>query len=249
MPKIKRRVHQLAKTIGCTAEQALETLTAAGIRANSIHDLISESSVGRALRILRGEEAPSSPRPPEVSLENGVASSITTLQPQPNQSIDNDNQSTLSLLSPKKRKEKGPRSRSVHRLSEDDVLAIRRRMASMLIAEKDAFGASKPLWPDRLSMAVQRQFTSAGGVFKYKTVPEVGATLTFGIAMNHAFENGNKRTALVSLLILLNRNKTILVDTSQDDLYSLITSLVKHELALLDGSKRNSESEAPEKRP
>lgn len=92
-------------------------------------------------------------------------------------------------------------------------------------------------------MAVQRQFTSAGGIFKYKTVPEVAATLAFGISMSHAFENGNKRTALVSLLILLHRNRTLLVNASEDDLYSLITSLVKHELPLLNAQKRDAEAE------
>jgi len=61
--------------------------------------------------------------------------------------------------------------------------------------------------------------------------------------MSHAFENGNKRTALVSLLILLNRNRTILVDMTEDDLYALITSLVKHELGLPVGVKRDAESE------
>lgn len=116
-------------------------------------------------------------------------------------------------------------------------------MATTLIAQKDAFGATEPLWHDRFSMAVQRQFTSGGGIYKYDTVHEVAATLAFGIAMNHAFENGNKRTALVSLLVCLNRNRTLLVDVTEDDLYSLITDLVKHEIPIRDGKERSADTE------
>jgi len=116
-------------------------------------------------------------------------------------------------------------------------------MATTLIADKSAFGASKPIWPGMFSMAVQRQYTSGGGVYKYDSIPTVGATLAFGLAMNHSFENGNKRTALVALLVFLNRNKTLLVDVSEDDLYDLITSLVKHELPLREDESRGADSE------
>ena len=82
-----------------------------------------------------------------------------------------------------------------------------------------------------------RQDTGFGKVEKYKTVPEAAATLFYGLAMSHAFENGNKRTALVSMLALLERNKQLIVDTSEDDLFDLVTTMVKHELPIQRNSK------------
>jgi len=131
----------------------------------------------------------------------------------------------------------------VKRLSEDDVLAVRRRMAKLDIATNDAFGKTEPLHPDKLASAVFRQFTGAGDVYKYNAVHEVGANLFYGIAMSHAFENGNKRTALVSLLVFLDKNKTLVVDVGEDELYELARTVAAHEFALPDGVLRNADSE------
>ncbi|MFY0989779.1 type II toxin-antitoxin system death-on-curing family toxin [Halomonas sp. C05BenzN] len=131
----------------------------------------------------------------------------------------------------------------ITRLSEGDVLAIRNRMSSLKIASRDAFGQVDPLHPDKLASAVFRQHTGGGGQYKYNTVHDVGATLFFGIALSHAFENGNKRTALVSLLVFLDRNNTLLVDASEEDLYDLARSVAAHEIKIQKGKNRNADSE------
>jgi death-on-curing family protein len=131
----------------------------------------------------------------------------------------------------------------IQRLSEDEVLLVRRRMASLDIATQDAFGLTQPLHPDKLSSAVFRQFTGAGGVYKYTTVPDVGANLFYGVAMSHAFENGNKRTALVSLLVFLDKNKTFVVDAGEDDLYELARSVAAHEITIEESKPRNADTE------
>ncbi len=117
----------------------------------------------------------------------------------------------------------------VIRLSEEDVLTVRRQMAAMSIAGKDAFGQVEPVDYGKFSSAVNRQFTSGGGLYKYKTLSEVSANLFYGVAMGHSFENGNKRTALVSMLVLLDRNKTLLVETSEDELYEMARQVAAHE--------------------
>jgi death-on-curing protein len=127
------------------------------------------------------------------------------------------------------------------RMSLDEVLQVRRHMATLTIATQDAFGSTDPLNPDKLASAVFRQETGGGGQYKYNTVAEVGATLFYGIAMSHSFENGNKRTALVSLLVFLDKNKVLLVDTTEDDLYELARSVAAHEIPV-DG-ERNADSE------
>lgn len=129
------------------------------------------------------------------------------------------------------------------RLAEDEVLAIRNRMGTMNIATQDAFGLIAPLDRGKLSSAVYRQFTSGGGKYKYDTLHDVGATLFYGIAMSHAFENGNKRTALVSLLVFLDKNKSLLVNASEDDLYELAREVAAHEIPIQAGTVRNSDTE------
>lgn len=131
----------------------------------------------------------------------------------------------------------------IQRLSEDEVLAIRRRMGTMDIATQDAFGVIEPLDGGKLSSAVHRQFTSGGGKYKYNTLHDVGATLFYGVAMSHAFENGNKRTALVSLLVFLDKNKSLLVNASEDDLYELAREVAAHEIPIQSGAIRNSDAE------
>lgn len=131
----------------------------------------------------------------------------------------------------------------IKRISLDEVLQVRRRMSRLAIATQDAFGSTEPLSYDKLASAVFRQETGGGGHYKYDTIADNGATLFFGIAMSHAFENGNKRTALVSLLVYLDKNKTLLVDATEDDLYELARSVAAHDIELKPGSQRNSDTE------
>lgn len=131
----------------------------------------------------------------------------------------------------------------INRMSLDEVLQIRRRMAGLAIATQDAFGATEPLSPAKLASAVFRQETDGDGRYKYNSIAENGATLFFGVAMSHAFENGNKRTALVSLLVYLDKNKTLLVDADEDDLYELARSVAAHDIPIKEGHQRNADSE------
>lgn len=131
----------------------------------------------------------------------------------------------------------------IDRLSEDEVLAVRRRMALLQIATQDAFGRTDPLDIGKLGSAVYRQYTSAGGVYKYRTIEAVAANLFYGVAMGHAFENGNKRTALLSMLSLFEKNRFYLINTSEDELYELARSVAAHEISLADGMDRSPDSE------
>ena len=53
---------------------------------------------------------------------------------------------------------------------------------------------------DLLNSAICRQTVSYGGVKKYKDPIEICSTLFFGLVKDHAFNDGNKRTALLTLL-------------------------------------------------
>lgn len=114
-------------------------------------------------------------------------------------------------------------------LTEDEVMMIRRRLADTTLAQR-AFGRVEPLFSDQFSSAVSRQASGFGASSKYSTVEAVAATLFYGLCMNHPLENGNKRTALVTMLVFLDHNGVLLVDTSEDDLYNLATHTANHQL-------------------
>ncbi|QYF86340.1 type II toxin-antitoxin system death-on-curing family toxin [Brevundimonas sp. PAMC22021] len=69
-----------------------------------------------------------------------------------------------------------------------------------------------------LESACQRPHTGIGGVDKYKTLTEKTAALFHSLIKNHAFHNGNKRTALVAMLTSLHRNDKVLCRNVDDDL-------------------------------
>ncbi len=56
-----------------------------------------------------------------------------------------------------------------------------------------------------LSSAVSRQCVAFGGKEKWNTPIQKIATLVFGLVKDHAFNDGNKRTALLSMLLALNK--------------------------------------------
>lgn len=131
----------------------------------------------------------------------------------------------------------------VYCLTEEEVLRIRRQLATVDLARKSTFGSPEPMFPDRLSSAVARQFTSIGDTPKYTRLSDIAATLFYGIAMSHAFENGNKRTAMMALFVLLDRNRHVLVETSEDDLYVFAESVADHRLKIPNNLKRDTDSE------
>lgn len=78
-----------------------------------------------------------------------------------------------------------------------------------------------------LESAVSRQYVGFGEDSKYNSVYSSCATLVFGIAFNHAFHNGNKRAALLSMIKHLYRNGLVLPSAlDPDDLYYFLTCLV-----------------------
>lgn len=100
-------------------------------------------------------------------------------------------------------------------------------MAEMKIGSKE-FGIERPVYPEKLESAVARQTAGYGGFLKYRKLESVAATLFFGLACSHSFDNGNKRTALVSTLVLLEKNHASLGEATEDELYLLATDVADH---------------------
>lgn len=80
-----------------------------------------------------------------------------------------------------------------------------------------------------LESAAGRPATSLGDVYKYPTVETAAAALLHSLVQNHPFHNGNKRSALVSMLVFLDRHGLVL-ESSQDELFKFMIRVAAHDL-------------------
>lgn len=128
------------------------------------------------------------------------------------------------------------REQNIQYLTSLDVEKIHYELVKDFAASRDPIDPpgvrSKPL----LESAAGRPKTSLGLIDKYPTVPMAGAALTHAIVHNHPFHNGNKRTALVSLLVFVDKNG-FLLDTTEDELYELLLQVASHNLRSNDNNQ------------
>jgi len=68
------------------------------------------------------------------------------------------------------------------------------------------------------------------------------AALFHSIVHNHPFHNGNKRTALVALVVLLDRHGYVLKVT-EDELYNYVLRLSRHDIVAVDRRRGLSHSD------
>jgi death-on-curing protein len=80
-----------------------------------------------------------------------------------------------------------------------------------------------------LESTALRPHTALGGISKYPTAAMAGAALFHSIVQNHAFHDGNKRTALVSLIAFLDTNGW-LVQADEDELYAYVLRVAEHKI-------------------
>jgi death on curing protein len=113
-------------------------------------------------------------------------------------------------------------------LSTDEVLAVHDILVRDFADSRDPISPSGVRSMALLESAVGRQWTSLGGVLKYPQPTSNAATLAYGLVCDHPFHNGNKRTALVAMLVHLDRNQLTLFDTSQNELYDLMIQIADH---------------------
>lgn len=89
-----------------------------------------------------------------------------------------------------------------------------------------------------LGSALGRQVSGYGHYLKWKKPEEICATLFYGLIMNHAFHDANKRTALLTLLYhLLKFGRTI--DCQQKEFENLAVAIANDTLNEFPGFKRN----------
>lgn len=74
---------------------------------------------------------------------------------------------------------------------------------------------------------MHRPRTGIGDVIKYPTIEMAGAALLYALVHDHLFHNGNRRLALVSMLVFLEENGLVLT-CDEDELCKMVLQLAQH---------------------
>jgi death-on-curing protein len=107
-----------------------------------------------------------------------------------------------------------------------NVLAVHEELIHVFAEDNDPISPPGIKFPELLESACSRPHTGLGDTEKYPSVFEKLAALFHSLTKNHAFHNGNKRTALVTLLSALHRNDLRLTpDVTDDTVYDLVISV------------------------
>lgn len=120
--------------------------------------------------------------------------------------------------------------RELRCLTADQISAIHDALVTDFSADIDPIVPAGIKDLGLLESAASRPLTSLAGVSKYPTIEMGSAALVHAIVHDHPFHNGNKRTALVSMLVFLDMNGMVLT-CDQDELFKLVLQLAQHALA------------------
>lgn len=107
------------------------------------------------------------------------------------------------------------------------ILQIHYKLVEIFIDEEDPIAPPGPKSEALLQSAATRPHTGIGGNEKYTTVETKIAALFHSLIHNHPFHNGNKRTALVSILVSLDLNSKRL-EINDDDLFDFVVAVAGH---------------------
>jgi death-on-curing family protein len=114
--------------------------------------------------------------------------------------------------------------------SADSVQEIHFSLAKIFEQENDPISPVGIKSMQMLESACERPNTGMGNTFKYTNLEEKLAALFHSLTKNHPFHNGNKRTALVSLLTSLYRNdRRLNSDVKDDDLFYFVMAVTANE--------------------
>lgn len=106
-----------------------------------------------------------------------------------------------------------------HFLDREDILMIHQQV---LTPEESPRFLNESLFDS----AIYSIYAGFGGMDFYPTIEEKAARLCFQLARNHSFENGNKRTAMVSMITLLSLNH-IALEYTEDEFLDLGNQLAE----------------------
>lgn len=122
-------------------------------------------------------------------------------------------------------------AREVRFLDEAEVEAMHWELVRDFAEDDDPIDPPGVRDSTLLASAVFRQHTALQGERKYPTVEMVAAALFHALVHDHPFHNGNKRTALVAMLVFLDENGLMVRDScDEEELFKLVVRLAQHQL-------------------
>ncbi len=114
-------------------------------------------------------------------------------------------------------------------LTDDDVRSIHEELVDEFASHKDPISPPGVRDGNLLGSALSRPHTSMGDIKKYPSVEMAAAALLHALIHDHPFHNGNKRTALVSMLAFLDLNRLI-VTCAEDALFKFVIRIAQHSI-------------------
>jgi death-on-curing family protein len=119
--------------------------------------------------------------------------------------------------------------RDLEFLSAEQVESIHFALVDDFVQTQDPIDPPGVKSRSMLESAVHRPQTSNGEYYKYPTVESAGAALLHALVLNHPFHNGNKRTALVALLVFIDENG-LFPEFDDDDLFRMVLQVASHRI-------------------
>ena len=123
----------------------------------------------------------------------------------------------------------GVRRRNITYLSVNEVIDIHEALVEDFKSSNDPIDPPGVKKDQLLESAIHRPHTKIGEYLKYPTVEMAVAAFFHSLVHNHPFHNGNKRSALVALLVMLDENGLSLT-CHEDELFKLVLQLAQHSL-------------------
>jgi death-on-curing protein len=123
----------------------------------------------------------------------------------------------------------GRRADKIAHTSEDELITIHEELVKDFEQRDDPISPSGVKSRPLLNSALFHPQTAYAGSIKYPTIETAAAALMYSISGNHAFHNGNKRTAMVAMLVFLERHN-ICLTCGEDELFRISLDVAEHRL-------------------
>lgn len=151
------------------------------------------------------------------------------LQQQRDEAVQEATAANPSAKQPMPWREIGHTREDLRYLTADEIEQIHHQIAQDFKDTPDPIAPAGVRSPDLLSSAAARPAAGLGTFRKYPTVEMAAAALAHSVIHNHPFYNGNKRTALVSMMAFMDENGLVLT-SSQDELFKWTVRVAGHRL-------------------
>jgi len=119
--------------------------------------------------------------------------------------------------------------RSIRYLGGDEIEKIHFALVDDFMKQEDPIDPAGVRSDDLLRSAAFRPHTANGDKLKYPTVEMAAAALVHSLIHNHPFHNGNKRTALVALLVFLDENGMMII-CDETELFKFVLLVAQHRI-------------------